>query len=277
MQITDWDDAYAQGIHIPDADAIIADWQARAPVFRDAHRPKVLSYGASDRHRVDLYRPDGAAKGLVVFMHGGYWMGGCGADYAHLAGGALARGYAVALPSHTLAPDAALPDITAQVAQAISLAAAQVDGPIYLSGHSAGGHLVTRMMCAGVLPEAVAARVVHVLSISGVHDLRPLLRTGMAATLHLTPHSAIAESPALQVPLAQTALTCVVGTLERPEFLRQADLLANIWTGLGAMCRAVHLPGANHFGIIDGLSMPDGILTAMLLDQVPGSGSTHIV
>lgn len=277
MQITDWDDAYAQAIHIPDADAIVADWRARAPRFRDAHGPEVLSYGPSDRHSVDLYHPDSTARGLVVFMHGGYWMGGCGADYAHLAGGALARGYAVALPSHILAPDADLPDITAQVARAITLAAAHVDGPIYLSGHSAGGHLVTRMVCAGVLPDSVAARIVHVLSISGVHDLRPLLRTAMATTLHLTPEVAIAESPALQVPVARTALTCVVGTLERPEFLRQADLLANIWTGLGATCRSVHLPGANHFGIIDGLAAPDGTLTAMVLDQVPGGGSAHIV
>jgi hypothetical protein len=52
-----------------------------------------------------------------------------------------------------------------------------------------------------------------------------------------------------------------------PELVRQTDLLANVWTGLGAETRAVHMTGLHHFDVIDSLADPEGALTRMLLDQ----------
>ena len=88
----------------------------------------------------------------------------------------------------------------------------------------------------------------------GLHDLRPLQRTEMNATLFHAAGEAAAESPALLEPVPGTRLTCWVGADERPEFLRQNDLLANIWTGLGAQTRSVREPGRHHFTVIDGLA-----------------------
>jgi len=152
------------------------------------------------------------------------------------------------------------------VAAAIAAAAGRVGGPVRLAGHSAGGHLVTRMICAGThLPPEVILRIVHVLSISGVHDLRPLLRTAMNADFRLTGASAAAESPALLVPVEGIPVTAWVGGDERPEFVRQTTLLANIWTGMGMDMRQVIEPGRHHFDVIDSLAEPDGALTECLL------------
>jgi len=74
----------------------------------------------------------------------------------------------------------------------------------------------------------VASRIRHVVSISGVHDLRPILRTGMNATLAIDEAEAQAESPALLRPKDNARITCWVGGGERAEFLRQSALLANI-------------------------------------------------
>jgi arylformamidase len=46
------------------------------------------------------------------------------------------------------------------------------------------------------LPDAVATRIERVLSISGIHDLRPLLLSEMNAALRLDDGEATAESPA---------------------------------------------------------------------------------
>lgn len=255
MQITDWDDAYTNGAYVQGLEEITAGWAVRAAAMvPDDNLPGV-----------DLYMPKGAVQGLTIIVHGGYWMAFSGRDFAHLAAGPQAAGQAVAMVSYTLAPQARVAEITQEVVRAVCAAAKKVKGPIRLAGHSAGGHLVTRMMCEGVLPEDVAARVAHVLSISGVHDLRPLLRTKMNETLHLTQSEALSESPALLVPHRDTRLTCVVGVDERPEFLRQNELLANIWRGLGADTRAIELPGENHFTIIAGLEDRDGPLTRLLL------------
>lgn len=267
MQITDWDDAYANAAHIPGAERFPSDWPERTAALRATHPPEDLAYGPAPRQRIDLYRPETAAQGLVVIVHGGYWMRFSPDEFGFLAAGALAQGHAVAMVRYTLAPEARIAGITAEVAAAVLRAAEAVPGPIRLTGHSAGGHLVTRMVCAGVLPETVAARIVHVLSVSGVHDLRPLLRTGMNATLRLDMAEAQAESPALLLPRDGVRVTCAVGGNERPEFIRQTDLLANIWHGLGADTASLHLPGLHHFDVIDGLAAADGALTRVLLGQ----------
>lgn len=267
MPITDWDDAYANAAHIPGAENFLRDWPARTAALRAESPPERLYYGPGARQTIDLYRPKTASQGLTVIVHGGYWMRFSPEEFGFLAAGPLAHGQSVAMVSYTLAPEARIAAITAEVAQAVTLAAASVPGPIRLTGHSAGGHLVTRMGCVGVLPDAVAARIAHIVSVSGVHDLRPLLRTQMNATLHLDPAEALAESPALQRPLDGLLLTCAVGGIERPEFIRQNDLLANMWWGLGADSRVMHLAGKHHFDVIDALADPEGVLTRALLDQ----------
>ncbi|MEX0969492.1 MAG: alpha/beta hydrolase [Paracoccaceae bacterium] len=247
--ITDWDDAYANGIHIPDADSFAPMWAEQAAAFRAAHPPEPLGYGDDPRMALDLFLPSGAPRGLAVFVHGGYWQAFNRDSWSHLAGGALAQGFAVALPGYVLAPQAKIAEITRQIAAAIDLAATRVEGPVYLSGHSAGGHLVTRMICENS-PLKAAARVAHVMSISGVHDLRPLLKTGLNTKLKLDFAAACAESPALLVPRNGARLTCWAGGAERPEFLRQSALLANIWHGLGAQTASVVAPGLHHFNVI---------------------------
>ncbi len=261
--VTDWDDAYANGAHIPGAEGFPPRWQDAAARFRAAHRPEALGRG-------HLFRPTGAARGLMAFVHGGYWMRFDPGTWSHLAAGALARGWAVAMPAYTLAPQARIGQMVAEVAQAIIEAAARVDGPLALTGHSAGGHLAARMVCDdGTLPDAVAARVTACVPISPLSDLRPLLRTAMNDTLRLDGPEVAAESPALLAPRLGIPVTAWVGGMERPEFIRQARLLANIWAGLGAATDCVIDPGRHHFDVIEGLERADSPLMERVLAPDP--------
>ena len=61
------------------------------------------------------------------------------------------------------------------------------------------------------------------------------------------------ESPALLEPIFGTRLVAWVGADERPEFVRQNALLANVWTGLGAETQAVVEENRHHFNVIEGL------------------------
>jgi acetyl esterase/lipase len=256
--ITDWDDAYANMAHIPGSAELPARLAADAAAFRARHAPEILRYGDHPRQAVDLFLPDGPPRGLAVWIHGGYWRMTDRTDWSHCAEGALTRGWAVALPGYILAPEVRIAAITCDVALAISRAAEAVAGPIRLSGHSAGGHLAARQVCDdSALPEAVAARVQAVLAISGVHDLRPLLRTRLNVEfLRLDAEEAATESPALRVPGEGVRVHAWVGGGERPEFVRQNALLANIWTGLGADMTETVEPNLHHFEVIDGLRDP---------------------
>ena len=262
----DWDDAFDNSGYVPDAAQIGEDWVAKAAAFRESHKSAELdvAYGVGDREKYDLFLPNQAPKGAVIFVHGGYWHMRAKDDWSHFANGFLSKGWAVAIVGYPLAPSVRISQIRASIAEAVQMVAKQVEGPIRMVGHSAGGHLVSRMICEGVLPRAVTARIERVVSVSGVHDLRPLVGTKMNDTLGLTEVEANDESPALVLP-AEVPVTFWVGADERPEFLRQTRLIAEAWSLKGADVSAIYEPGMNHFTVINGLDDPQSALVAEVL------------
>ena len=270
--IEDWDDAYANGAYIADAGDYPARWAQAAVRFRDAMAERQLAecdiaYGEGERQRLDVFRPQGDIRGLVVFVHGGYWRAFDKSVWSHLASGPTSRGWAVAMPSYDLAPTVSIGEITRQIGIAVSRTATMIAGPIRLAGHSAGGHLVTRMMCVdSPLAASIRQRIERVVSISGLHDLRPLLKTAMNDDFRMDTTQAVAESPALNQPIDKVELVCWVGADERPEFVRQSELLANIWTGFGIETSVHRAARQHHFNVIDGLADPQSPLCRALLE-----------
>lgn len=265
----DWDAAYSNLNHVPDSASYPPKWQKEASLFQSTaateYSLQEIRYGRGERNMLDLVKPAGNARGVLVFVHGGYWMKFDKSFWTHLAAGPLAHGFAVAIPSYTLCPEARIPAITIEVARAIEAIAEEVSGEIRLAGHSAGGHLICRMICADTpLSKEVGGRVTRSMSISGVHDLRPLLKTQMNETLRLNSGEARAESPVLLEPAENTTLTCWVGANELPEFVRQNSLMANIWSGLGADTECVEEPGKHHFNVVEGLAESETPLTIAL-------------
>ncbi|MES0881892.1 alpha/beta hydrolase [Roseibium sp. SCP14] len=264
--ITDWDDAYANAAYIPGAGDYASRWEEDARAFRNAWGAKELdiAYGVGEREKLDIFRPEGTAKGLVVFVHGGYWLRFDKSYWSHFAQGALTDGWAVCLPSYDLAPHVRIADITQQIGSAINLAASRVEGPVRLSGHSAGGHLVTRMVSDdSPLNADTLQRVVKVVSISGLHDLRPLCKTQMNDAFKMSEEDAASESAALMDPVGECPVVAWVGGQERPEFLRQSRLLSEVWQNASYHEDA----GLHHFDVIDGLKDQKSALCSTLLQN----------
>ncbi|MEM6277585.1 MAG: alpha/beta hydrolase [Pseudomonadota bacterium] len=263
----DWDDAFANMAHIPGGEALAAAWPEDAAQFRSKHRGKLdIRYGEGDRQSLDLFYPNEQPKGIMIFVHGGYWMRFGREDFSHLAQGAVDAGYIACLPSYPRAPDVRIAKITQEIARAVQSVAHMIAGPLYLCGHSAGAHLALRMVCDDShLPEPVLARIGRVTGIGGVYDLRPLMMTSMNSTLHLDESEAASESPVLRQPKLCCPLTIWVGAKERPEFVRQSRLLAMMWDGLGADLTIVEDAGRNHFDVIDGLRDVDSPLMRAVL------------
>lgn len=250
----DLSDAYANAAYIPDGNSFPARWASAASAFRAAHPPEEIAYGDHPRERLHLFRPEGTARGLVVFVHGGYWMRLSPDDFSHLAAGPLARGWAVALPAYPLCPEVTVGGIVRSVAHAVDRAAQEVPGPLRLSGHSAGGHIVARL-AAGDVPLAARDRIERVVPISPLSNLAPLMQTDLNATLRLCVEEVAAESPVLR-PRPAMPVTVWVGEDERPSFRDQALWLSQAWSSA-----LVVEPGRHHFDVIAGLEDPDSSLT----------------
>ena len=176
--------------------------------------------------------------------------------------GGWVRGAGVAMPSYDLGPTVHVADITRQMAVAITAIAERIPAiPIRLMGHSAGGHLVSRMMAPGMLPDNVMGRIRIVMPISPVSDLRPLLLTQMNADFRLSETEARDESPIFQ-ETPDIPVTVWVGADERPVFLDQARWLAEAWD-------AAHIidSGKHHFDVVDGLEHADSPITEALFSD----------
>jgi arylformamidase len=254
---------YLNGAFIPGSEAMPALWAQKAAQFRDNLGPRArldLAYGPAPRNRFDLFLPETTPKGLMVFIHGGYWLETDKSLWSHLAAGALAQGWACALPSYSLAPEARIAQITAEVDQAITAACAEVAGPLVITGHSAGGHLAARMGNPDCSP-ALQARLTRIVPISPLAELEPLSQTEMQTNLRLDPPEIAAESPARHALTTQAHIW--VGSAERPAFLWQARTLSENWN-----CPWTIDPGAHHFNVINALEDPSSPLMQTCLGDL---------
>jgi arylformamidase len=133
---------------------------------------------------------------------------------------------------------------------------------LYVSGHSAGGHL-TAMMMAAVWP-AFDPRLPKDLfkgglAISGIYDLRPMVQVDwLNPDLRLDEDSAFKASPAFLPPATRAPVMTCVGGDESSEFKRQNALLRERWRG--TVASDIAMPGTNHFSVLDGLATPSSAL-----------------
>jgi len=256
----DYDRAYANGPFIPGAETFPPRWTREAAAFRASLGQRArtaIPYGPKPRNHLDLFLPEAPPKGLLVFVHGGYWLRFDRDLWSHLAAGAVARGWACAMPSYTLAPEARIGAMTQEIARAVDVAAGLVAGPVVVTGHSAGGHLSARMGCADVSLSSLVKRVVP---ISPLADLEPIALTTMNADLRLDAPEIVSESPARLALRPGVEAHVWVGAQERPAFLWQARLLSEAWS-----CPWTPESGKHHFDIVEGLTDPASALLAVCL------------
>jgi acetyl esterase/lipase len=253
--------------------------QAAGVLSRPARRPDLeLCYGRDDQV-ADLWLPPAGprpAAPLVLFLHGGFWRAAYDRRHAGpLAEAIAAAGCAVCVPEYrrvgqpgggwpgtfddVLAAVRAVPALVVRAVPALGAAAAAdraERGGLVLAGHSAGGHLA---LWAAAQPGAVPGPVI---SMAGVTDLAASYRDrlGQDAARGLMgggpdqfPDRYRLADPMAAVPLAASVIL-IHGTGDDRVPARYSTEYAAAATAAGGVARAVLLPGAGHFDVIDPLS-----------------------
>ncbi|BAF89760.1 esterase [Azorhizobium caulinodans ORS 571] len=251
------DDAYNNTKAVANSADIAAARDAASAAFR-ARLPQHLdvAYGPAPRQKLDLFPAADAGAPCLVFIHGGYWQRNARELFATYAEGLAAAGWSVALPGYTLAPEARLTDIVAEIGAALdwlkgSGPAHGIAGPLVISGWSAGGHLAAFHLGH----PAVAAG----LAISGIYELGPLRDTYLNTALRLTDEEIATLSP-LRLPVVNKPLAIAYGTREVPALIHDARTFHALRAGAHAPGPLVPVAGADHFTILASLSQPDGLL-----------------
>lgn len=259
-------------------------WAAASERVRAALNPRRdLAYGPHPRETLDLYTVPEPNKPLVVFIHGGYWqamskdeIGFVAEGFASPPAGQIAN---VAVLNYPLAPQADMDSIVASIRRALLWLWRQASllgfdsNRIYVSGHSAGGHLTTMAILTewrrldGAAP---ADLVKGGLSLSGLYDLQPIRHCYLNDKLGMDDAAAIRNSPQFLLahwnwPLAP--LTAAVGQLETAAFHSQQHDFVNLYRKAGGAVTEITEPGMHHFNIVDELARPGSRIQASLAKQ----------
>lgn len=265
---TDYDLLYNPRLVVADYERVFDRWE------RDSERARAsldcyldVPYGMTEAEKLDMFCAP-SSKGLLMFIHGGYWRSLDKKRFAFVAPAFVEAGISVAIPNYALCPAVKVEDIVMQMVQACAWLyrnAGNFGAPadsLYVCGHSAGGHLAAMMLCcewpkySPDLPERVVSAA---LSISGLYDLTEIVKVpSVNCDARLTEKSALKVSPAFMPPATDAPLFTAVGGDENEGFHIQNRLIAERW---GRTRQAdFPCPGANHFTVLDRLCAPESDL-----------------
>jgi len=275
LKTHDWLTAqYNNRALVPDHARHLARWAEASALSRSTSVCRLdLRYGDGPQESLDLFPATNPGAPVLVFVHGGYWRALDKSDFSFVAPVFTQAGAMVVVPNYSLCPTVSIEHITWQLVRALQWVwshAAQHGGDpqrIVVAGHSAGGHLAAMLLSCRwkqVAEELPAQLVGAALSISGLFDLEPIRHTPfLQADLQLTPASVRRLSPAF-FPRPKGRLYATVGAEESDEFLRQNQLIRDVW-GPTAVPVCESVPGKNHFSVLESLVDPAGRLHGLAL------------
>jgi len=264
-----WESLYNNRAAVPDFQQYFDRWNARSEETRRRVRCSLdVPYGPHPMEKMDLFMPAGASRACLMFIHGGYWRALDKKGHSFVAAELVRHGVTVAVPNYALCPAVTVEEIVRQVLQACAWLYRNGTnfgaplGNLYVSGHSAGGHL-TAMAIAALFPvfrPDLPRKVVRGgLAISGVYDLRDLVNVpSVNNDVRLKPAQAEKASPLFYPPATDAPLYLAAGGKELAPFTVQQAALAAKWKKVVAA--EIPCPNDHHFSILDGLADPSSAL-----------------
>lgn len=216
--------------------------------------PERAIYGDHPDEGMDIYRADRRQAPVFVFIHGGTWRYGNAGDSGFEAEMFMDRGaHFVALDfSDVREANNDLNVLAGQVRRGVAWVVKNADSfggdpdRVYIGGHSSGGHLAAVALTTnwtefGLADDALKGG----LLMSGMYDMEPVRLSYRRNYIAFTDAMEEAMSPQRHIDRINAPLFVSYGTLETPEFIRQAKDFAAAVQAAGKSAQLV--VGHNYF------------------------------
>lgn len=250
----------------------------------DMHTITYVSGPGADpiKHRIDLYRPQGQTDlPVLLYFHGGVWQKGDKDQYRNIGEAFAQRGVLTAVVNYRLTPAVRHPEHVRDAARAVAWIirhAAEHGGRadrVYLSGHSAGGHLVTLLLfdqrylrAEGVEPDAIAG----VIPLSGVFDLIKGLDDtpdgGAPAYIHQPfgnePTVLVQASPVRQIRDTRVPILVILAGEDYQAMQRQSREFVDAVRGRGLTVTFETIPGRSHYALVQSIGQAQDPTTDLM-------------
>jgi arylformamidase len=235
-----------------------------------------VPYGPAASERLDIFRPQQPGLAPVqIYIHGGYWISNDKKDCSYVAQGFVGAGFVNVVINYGLIPSASMAEQIRQCRAAVRWVAAHIGdyggdpNRIYVTGHSAGGHLAVHLLTD---PEIAPGRIKGITSLSGLYDLDPVRLSFVNEKLGLSEHDVAALSPVrLQPRDAGPRLLLTIGAREGDEYIRQMTEFAAAWRARMPHLVAVVIPDTDHFSMRAALDDADSNICRLIWNTM-GAG-----
>ena len=235
-----------------------------------------VPFGYTLTEHLDIFPTSQTHAPIMIFIHGGYWTMASSKEFSFVAKGMVSAGITTVVINYALCPKVTIDEIVRQTRAAITWVyqnAKSFGGDpnrIYVSGHSAGGHLTAMSMITkwendyGLPNNLIKGGCV----ISGLFDLMPFPYTWLQPKIQLTWGEVLRNSPIRHIPETAGSLIVTYGEEESSEFHRQSQDFFNAWKSKGLQGKCLAQPGKNHFTAIDGFLSTNSLLCKAILTQM---------
>ncbi|MEP4378047.1 MAG: alpha/beta hydrolase [Alphaproteobacteria bacterium] len=237
------------------------------------------AYGPSRLQRIEVFAPRRPNGTILVAFPGGGWTNAYKEFMSHMAPAMVESGAILVTAGYRLAPDDIFPacadDCGAAVVKARDAAAKLGGDPdrIFLTGHSAGGHLAALLAVtsSGTEPTETGAfglspgDIRGCMPISGSYDLTPAGGYSNRPRFLGRPGNERLASPIHRIGASALPFLLAIGENDFPHLVAQADAFAAALDARGVDLERITLAGEDHF-TAGWAGMPGSVWTRAAID-----------
>lgn len=227
-----------------------------------ASEEKDQAYGPHERHRLDVYRPAGASRATVVYVHGGGFVAGDkngdGVFYANVGRWLARQGFTAVLPNYRLAPGHTWPAGTQDLEAAIRWVKRDTTAPVVVWGQSAGAcHVASWLFDDDARGSAPALKPDAVILMSGLYRAEAPLIAGPKAYFGEDEAQYPTRSPLTHVRPLDVPLLLSVAELDPGWIALQIYAMAEALTRANGRSPAfIFSRGHNHVSTVQSVGSP---------------------
>jgi arylformamidase len=272
------DAAYDQAAYAPNRDQLGARRVTGSETARQRlGQPERYAYGESAIEGLDVFRAARPNAPIFIFVHGGAWRVGLAKDHCYAAEMFVRAGVTFVVLDFVLVQDAggSLFPMAEQVRRGIAWVwknAERIGGDpnrIHLCAHSSGSHLASAALIAPWQKYGAPDRFIKgAVLCSGMYDLTPVRLSARSNYVRFTDEMVEELSAIRHLDRITAPLVVAHGTLETPEFQRQARDFAAALKAAGKPVEMIVGQHMNHFEVGETYANPFGLLGRAALAQI---------
>ncbi len=238
-----------------------------------------IRFGDRPKETLDIFPAQldalGSPPPALIFIHGGYWRMMDKKDHSHVATDMVKDGVTHISLNYDLCPEVTLDDIVDEMRNAIIFIytnAADLgvdDNRLFLSGHSAGGHLTGMMLKEDWTVHGLPADVIKgALPLSPVFEPEAIMHTSINNDVRLDIDMAERNNVLTGPPNMEGSIIVAAGALEPIGFRQQSVSYANMCRANGIGTEYYEIEECHHFTALDAFRNKEHELYQKLLAMI---------